>query len=103
MFLESVDVNSKCVDFEVRTSWVFNSTTIPPIYGGACYEVCLASSSPRTVDRLALRCASVCVGGGGGGGQARADVLMWVGTYVCSHIGVWSKETYLRQPPVGQF
>ena len=40
MFIESVGPNSKCVDFEIRTNWEFNSTTISPIYGGACYEVC---------------------------------------------------------------
>ena len=41
MFLESIGPNSKCVDFEILTDWEFNSTTIPPIYGGACYKVCV--------------------------------------------------------------
>ena len=36
-----MDPNSKCVDFEIRTNWEYNSTTIPPINGGACYEVCV--------------------------------------------------------------
>ena len=55
MFIESVGPNSKCVDFEIRTNWEFNSTTIPPIYGGACYKVCVCVCARARV------CVCVCV------------------------------------------
>ena len=41
VFMETVGPTSKCVDFEIMTNWEYNSTSIPPIYGGACYEVCV--------------------------------------------------------------
>ena len=41
MFMETVGPTSKCVDFEIMTNWEYDSTTIPPIFGGACYEVCV--------------------------------------------------------------
>ena len=52
MFMETAGPTSKCVDFEIMTNWEYNSTTIPPIYGGACYEVCVC---------VVCVCVCVCV------------------------------------------
>ena len=56
-FLESVGSTSKCVDFEIRTNWVYNNMTVPPIYGGACYEVCVHVC----VHACVRACVRVCV------------------------------------------
>ena len=55
--METVGPTSKCVDFEIMTNWEYNSTTIPPIYGGACYEVCVCAC----VRACVCVCVHVCV------------------------------------------
>ena len=59
MFMETVGPTSKCVDFEIMTNWEYNSTTIPPIYGGACYEVCMRAFV--CVRACVRACVCVCV------------------------------------------
>ena len=56
--METVGPTSKCVDFEIMTNWEYDSTTISPIFGGACYEVCVCGVSVCFVH--ACICVSVC-------------------------------------------
>ena len=57
MFMETVGPTSKCVDFKIMANWEYNSTTIPPIYGGACYVVCVCVC----VHVCVRACMCVCV------------------------------------------
>ena len=59
--METVGPTSKCVDFEIMTNWEYNSTTIPPIYGGACYEVCVCACVRACVCVSVCMCVCVCV------------------------------------------
>ena len=61
--METVGPTSKCVDFEILNNWEYNSTTIPPIYGRACYEVCLCVCVCVCVCVCTSSCAScACYG-----------------------------------------
>ena len=33
--------NSRCVDFRIDGNWIIQNSTVGPIHGGACYEVCV--------------------------------------------------------------
>ena len=61
VFMETVGPTSKCVDFEIMTNWEYNSTTIPPIYGGACYEVFVCMHTCGHVCVCVCVCVFVCV------------------------------------------
>ena len=60
MFMETVGPTSKCVDFKIMTNWEYNSTTIPPIYGGACYVVCVYVCVCMCVHVRMSLCKSLC-------------------------------------------
>ena len=38
-FAEVYGPQSKCVEFRIDTKWAYANSTVPPIIGGACYEV----------------------------------------------------------------
>ena len=38
-FAEVHGPQSKCVEFRIDTKWAYANSTVPPIIGGACYEV----------------------------------------------------------------
>ena len=48
-FAEVHGPQSKCVDFRIDSNSVFANSTVPPIYGGACYNV-----SSEYMDTLTL-------------------------------------------------
>ena len=40
-FAETHGPNSRCVDFRIDGNWIIQNSTVGPIHGGACYEVCV--------------------------------------------------------------
>ena len=70
-FAETHGPNSRCVDFRIDGNWIFNNDPVGPIYGGACYEVCVCVCVCVSV------CVCVCV---------RVCVHVCVRVCVCVHV-----------------